>query len=158
MIKLILLYLFYHFFYKFKGRCYVYLQVKVSHILVKHKDSRKPSSWRQDKITRTKDEALDIIKSKIKIERDIFLTCNRYTQFLYCLGYREDITKGKRTFDEIAKQFSDCSSARANGDLGFFCRGKMQKPFEDASFALKIDELSQPVFTDSGVHLIIRTG
>lgn len=73
------------------------------------------------------------------------------------LEFREDITDGKLTFEEIAKEFSDCSSAKANGDLGFFGHGKMQKPFEDASFALKVDELSNPVFTDSGVHLILRT-
>jgi NIMA-interacting peptidyl-prolyl cis-trans isomerase 1 len=34
----------------------------------------------------------------------------------------------------------------------------MQKPFEDATFQLKVGELSGPVFTDSGVHLILRTG
>lgn len=33
----------------------------------------------------------------------------------------------------------------------------MQKPFEDATYALQVGELSQPVFTDSGVHLILRT-
>eukprot|EP00955_Chlamydomonas_euryale_P004871 52082-Chlamydomonas_euryale.AAC.5 len=39
------------------------------------------------------------------------------------------------------------------------CRpGQMQKPFEDATFALKVGELSGPVFSDSGVHLILRTG
>lgn len=34
----------------------------------------------------------------------------------------------------------------------------MQKPFEDASFALKVGDMSGPVFTDSGVHIIFRTG
>jgi len=109
-------------------------QVKASHILVKHKGSRRPSSWRQDKITRTKEEAIDIIK-----------------------GYREDIVKEKRKFEDIAREFSDCSSAKADGDLGNFTRGKMQKPFEDASFALKVGELSDVVDTDSGIHLILRT-
>ncbi len=37
-------------------------------------------------------------------------------------------------------------------------RGQMQKPFEDATFALAVGELSQPIFTDSGVHIILRTG
>lgn len=40
-------------------------QVRASHLLVKHTESRRPSSWKQDKITRSKDEALDIIKGII---------------------------------------------------------------------------------------------
>lgn len=52
---------------------------------------------------------------------------------------------------------SDCSSAKRGGDLGLFGRGAMQKPFEDAAFALKVGGLSQPVDTDSGVHIILRT-
>lgn len=42
-------------------------------------------------------------------------------------------------------------------DAGPFGRGQMQKPFEEATFALKVGEMSDIVDTDSGVHLIIRT-
>ena len=71
--------------------------------------------------------------------------------------FREQLVSGKATFEELASKYSDCSSAKRGGDLGLFGRDAMQKPFEDASFALKVGELSKPVFTDSGVHLILRT-
>ena len=60
-------------------------------------------------------------------------------------------------FANIAKQRSDCGSFQAGGDLGMFGRNMMQKPFEDASFALKVGELSDIVDTDSGTHIILRT-
>lgn len=41
-------------------------QVRASHLLVKHTESRRPSSWKQERITRSKDEALEIIKGIIK--------------------------------------------------------------------------------------------
>ena len=53
--------------------------------------------------------------------------------------------------------FSDCGSAAQGGDLNRFGRGDMQKPFEDATYALKVGELSDIVDTDSGVHIILRT-
>lgn len=40
-------------------------KVRASHLLVKHTESRRPASWKQDPITRTKDEALEILKGKI---------------------------------------------------------------------------------------------
>lgn len=73
------------------------------------------------------------------------------------LAYREQIVQGKASFADLASKYSDCSSAKRGGDLGSFKRGAMQKPFEEASFALKVGELSEPVFTDSGVHIILRT-
>lgn len=72
--------------------------------------------------------------------------------------FREKIVKKEATFEELASKFSDCSSASKGGDLGFFSTGQMQKPFEEAAFALNVGELSEPVFTDSGVHIILRTG
>lgn len=59
-------------------------------------------------------------------------------------------------FQELAKEYSDCSSAKQGGDLGEFGRGQMQKPFEDAAFALQPGQMSAPVQTDSGIHLIYR--
>lgn len=72
-------------------------------------------------------------------------------------AYREQIASGKATFAELASKYSDCSSAKRGGDLGPFSRGAMQKPFEQAAFALKVGELSSPVHTDSGIHIIQRT-
>jgi len=59
-------------------------------------------------------------------------------------------------FPKYAAERSDCSSFSRNGDLGFFGRGAMQKPFEVASFALQPGEMSGIVETDSGCHLIYR--
>jgi peptidyl-prolyl cis-trans isomerase NIMA-interacting 1 len=59
-------------------------------------------------------------------------------------------------FEEIAKEESDCSSAKRGGDLGPFGRNKMTPPFEKAAFALKVGELSGLVESDSGVHVILR--
>ena len=61
-----------------------------------------------------------------------------------------------KAFSELAAKNSDCSSAKRGGDLGMFGRGLMQKPFEEASFALGVNEMSGVVDTDSGVHIILR--
>ena len=76
---------------------------------------------------------------------------------IYFLGHRKAIDSGAETFEALASVHSDCSSASKGGDLGYFSSGQMQKPFEEATFALKVGELSQPVWTDSGVHIIMRT-
>ncbi|XP_065067887.1 peptidyl-prolyl cis-trans isomerase NIMA-interacting 1-like [Rhopilema esculentum] len=109
-------------------------KVRASHLLVKHNESRRPSSWKSETIIRTKEEALGIIE-----------------------GYKLRIKAGEISLEELALTESDCSSAKQGGDLGFFTRGKMQKKFEDVSFALEVGEVSDAVFTDSGIHLIFRT-
>ncbi|KAL6073681.1 peptidyl-prolyl cis-trans isomerase Pin1 [Balamuthia mandrillaris] len=109
-------------------------QVRASHLLVKHRDSRRPSSWKEERITRSKEDAIRLI-----------------------LGFKERIERGETSLEQLAKRESDCSSAKKGGDLGFFGRGQMQKPFEDAAFALDVGEMSDVVDTDSGIHLILRT-
>jgi peptidyl-prolyl cis-trans isomerase D len=57
-------------------------------------------------------------------------------------------------FGELAVALSEDATARDSGDLGFFGAGHMVKPFEDAAFALKPGEISHPVKTRFGYHLI----
>jgi parvulin-like peptidyl-prolyl isomerase len=66
----------------------------------------------------------------------------------------ERLANGEK-FDDVAKEVStDTGSKDQGGDLGWFTKGQMVKPFEDAAFALKIGETSQPVKSDFGYHVI----
>lgn len=111
-------------------------EVRCAHLLIKHTGSRNPVSRRTgQQVTLSPEDALNELQQyegKIKQE-----------------GVRE-------AFPKYAAQRSDCSSFSRNGDLGSFGRGMMQKPFEDASFALNVGEMSGIVSTDSGYHLIYR--
>lgn len=67
---------------------------------------------------------------------------------------KEELGQGK-SFEELAKQYSeDTGSKEKGGDLGFFEPGKMVKEFEDAAYKLKKDEVSEPVKTQFGYHII----
>ena len=69
-------------------------------------------------------------------------------------GYRARIASGSATFEELARQFSEDGSAQAGGDLGWASPGMMVPEFEQAMNALPPGELSQPVTSRFGVHLI----
>jgi peptidyl-prolyl cis-trans isomerase C len=58
------------------------------------------------------------------------------------------------SFEEAAQKYSTCPSRQVGGDLGEFERGKMVPEFEEAAFNLKEGELSEPVKTQFGYHLI----
>ena len=68
----------------------------------------------------------------------------------------EEIKNGKE-FGVAAAEYSECPSGANGGDLGFFGRGMMVKPFEDAAFALEKGVVSNPVQTQFGWHLILVT-
>ncbi|KXN90107.1 Peptidyl-prolyl cis-trans isomerase ssp-1 [Leucoagaricus sp. SymC.cos] len=115
-------------------------QVRASHLLVKHKDSRRPSSWKEADIKRTKEEAIQILE-----------------------GYQKEIdsvdaAEKSAKFAELASKHSDCSSHSNGGDLGWFGRGQMQEAFEKTTYDMKIGDVSGIISTDSGTHLIFRTG
>jgi peptidyl-prolyl cis-trans isomerase D len=62
-------------------------------------------------------------------------------------------------FAEIAKHdSSDAGSAVQGGDLGWFARNAMVKPFSDAAFAMKEGQISTPVLSEFGYHIIQLTG
>lgn len=69
-----------------------------------------------------------------------------------------ELRKDPVRFAELAKANStDAGSAAQGGDLDFFGRGAMVKPFEDAVFAMKPGEISNPVETEFGYHVIMLT-
>lgn len=69
-------------------------KIRCAHLLVKHRDSRRASSWREAQITRSKEEARSIIDS-----------------------YEAKIKSGSTSLGDLATTESDCSSARKRGDL-----------------------------------------
>jgi len=60
-------------------------------------------------------------------------------------------------FATLAQEYSEGPSAPQGGDLGYFTKGKMVKEFEDAAFALNVNEISKPVKTQFGWHVIKAT-
>mmetsp|Transcript_21201 Transcript_21201/g.51217 ORF Transcript_21201/g.51217 Transcript_21201/m.51217 type:complete len:121 (-) Transcript_21201:87-449(-) len=115
-------------------------RVAALHLLCKHSGSRNPTSRRTGQSTAnvTKESAHEELKGYIaKLQ-----------------GLSGADLKAK--FEEFAKERSDCGTFSRGGDLGEFGPGEMQKQFEDATYALKVGEMSGIVDSDSGSHIILR--
>lgn len=69
-------------------------KIRAAHLLVKHRDSRRPTSWRETDITRTKEEAIVILE-----------------------GYEKRVRNGEISLGDLASTESDCTSAKKRGDL-----------------------------------------
>lgn len=66
---------------------------------------------------------------------------------------QKQLKEGKE-FADLAKEYSDCPSKEKGGDLGYFRRGEMVKPFEDTAFSIAPGVVSDIVETTFGYHLI----
>ncbi len=110
------------------------LKVRISHIIIKHKESKKPFPWQSYGIKKSKEDSLKLITH-----------------------LRKKALTGEADFKDLAKDYSDCSSAGDGGDLGYIYMNELQKEFEDTAFGLKIGEISCPIWTILGVHIIQRT-
>jgi parvulin-like peptidyl-prolyl isomerase len=101
-------------------------RIRASHILIMHEDAEAASS------ARPRAEAIEAIadlKRRLKAGED---------------------------FADLAAEVSDCPSGRDGGDLGAFGKGAMVPAFEQAAFALAVNEVSDTVETEFGYHLIVR--
>jgi peptidyl-prolyl cis-trans isomerase C len=105
-------------------------QVTARHILIRFKGSPVPLKTGQKDLT--EEEALAKTKD-----------------------LRAQVASGKAKFEDLAKKESDDTGSGAQGgDLGEFGRGRMVPQFEEAAFAMKSGELSEPVKSQFGFHLI----
>ena len=123
-------------------------RVRASHILIE----ANPAQIKQEIIAQDKKGELtaDDIDKKVKEAMD-----NK-------MSFAQEVLKKAKanpdSFAALAKQYSDDKvSAQKGGDLGFFTRNDMVKPFADASFTLKPGTVSEIVVTDYGNHIIIVT-
>ncbi|MCH2210014.1 MAG: peptidyl-prolyl cis-trans isomerase [Fuerstiella sp.] len=104
-------------------------ELAAAHILITHKYS----SGRPPNITRTQIEALELAK--------------------------EVVEKARATgadFAALAKEYSESPTGPAGGDLGIFSPITMARPFSEATQALEIGAISDPVRTPFGYHIILR--
>jgi peptidyl-prolyl cis-trans isomerase C len=74
-----------------------------------------------------------------------------------CQALREQIVAETLSFADAASQNSKCPSGKQGGDLGFFGRGQMVPEFDRAAFAQPIGEISAPIKTQFGWHLLVVT-
>ena len=105
--------------------------IKASHILIK---SDATDDMTDDEKATAKEKALNTAKEIIK-----------------------KLDKGEK-FEDLAKEYSDDSSASDGGNLGYFNRGDMVSAFEEAAIKLKVNEYTkEPIETQYGYHIILKT-
>ena len=71
---------------------------------------------------------------------------------------KKEIESGQISFEDAAREYSLCPSGQNGGDLGYFNRKQMVQQFSDTAFDLKVGQISDPVGTKFGGHIIKTTG
>ena len=82
-----------------------------------------------------------------------FIHCRRRSLEMDAIKLKSQINSFN-DFKYYARIYSRCPSGRQGGDLGCFGKGQMVKPFEEAAFNGAVGEVSDPVKTSFGYHLI----
>lgn len=85
--------------------------------------------------------------TRVKVSHILVKTESEAKQILQKIAAGDDFAK-------LAKMFSQCPSGNQGGDLGYFGKGQMVKPFEDACFKAKAGDVVGPVKTQFGWHVI----
>ncbi len=100
----------------------------------------------------------EVLKNEIKARHILINLDNRTEEEALSLinEIRENATE--ENFAELATEYSEGPSSVRGGDLGWFGKGMMVAPFEQAAFNLEVGEISQPVKTQFGYHLILVEG
>ncbi|WP_275695619.1 peptidylprolyl isomerase [Ferdinandcohnia quinoae] len=102
----------------------------------------------------------DEIKTYFEENKDSFATPEQVKASHILVEDEETAKEVKKKLDEganfedLAKEYSTDSSAESGGDLGYFSAGDMVEEFEKAAFSMKIDDISNPVKTENGYHII----
>jgi len=116
--------------------------VMASHILISYAGAENADK----DIVRTKNEAS---QEAMRIYAEIQLAQT---------GSGADVSTGSALFGIFAEKYSDGPSATHGGQLGWFEAGKMVPTFEEVAFALEVGEMSEPIETSFGYHIIRKTG
>ena len=107
----------------------------------KKKDRAKQQSKKKGKVPAGRVRASHILVNKLSLAQEI----------------KEDLEDGA-DFRSLAQKFSNCPSKKRGGDLGIFGRGEMVPEFERAVYKMSVGEISDPIKTVHGYHIIKRTG
>ncbi len=100
------------------------------------------------------------IRNKEKIVLPVKIKCSHIlvAKQSEALAILDRIKNGEK-FGKLAKEHSiDTGSAKRDGSLGYFAKGMMVKPFEETAFKLQIGQISEPVKSEFGYHIIKRLG
>jgi pSer/pThr/pTyr-binding forkhead associated (FHA) protein len=136
----------------------IFPKVHIAHLLILHKDVEKPVSKaarnKGEAIQRSLQDAIDLakaIRTQLATEPDngSFFAEQQQKRFIF---------NNKDVFDQAVKDFSECGTAKKNGDMGVIEQGTLPNLPDFESTALKLEplEMSDVVVTHLGVHVLLR--